>query len=99
MKTPELFSVDTNYNVERLGPRAFVLRGFALSSAAALLRSVSAIDAVAPFRHMETPGGFTMSVALTNCGHLGWTTDRRGYRYTAIDPTSNQRWPAMPTAF
>jgi alkylated DNA repair protein (DNA oxidative demethylase) len=33
-----------------------------------------------------TPGGFTMSVALTNCGALGWTSDRRGYRYSATDP-------------
>jgi len=48
---------------------------------------------------MVTPGGFTMSVALTNCGALGWTTDRRGYRYTRTDPDTGRPWPAMPAAF
>jgi len=48
---------------------------------------------------MVTPGGFTMSVALTNCGSLGWTTDSSGYRYTRDDPNSNQPWPAMPETF
>ena len=40
-----------------------------------------------------------MQVALTNCGALGWVSDRRGYRYSAQDPDSGQPWPAMPPTF
>jgi alkylated DNA repair protein (DNA oxidative demethylase) len=82
--------------VVTLGPEACVLRGFALASAPALLEALREIEARAPFRHMQTPGGFTMSVALTNCGRLGWTSDRRGYRYTERDPLTDEPWPAMP---
>lgn len=82
-----------------LGPQSLVLRGFALPMMDALLAGVDAVAAQAPFRHMETPGGYTMSVALTNCGQLGWTSDARGYRYTRTDPLSDQPWPAMPPAF
>jgi DNA oxidative demethylase len=64
-----------------------------------LLSALTLIEACAPFRNMVTPGGFTMSVALTNCGALGWTTDRHGYRYTGIDPDSGRPWPAMPHVF
>ena len=85
--------------VEPIGPRACVLRGYALPHAGDLLRSIAAIERVAPFRHMVTPGGFTMSVAVTNCGALGWTTDNRGYRYTRDDPDRRQPWPAMPEIF
>lgn len=82
-----------------IGPQSLVLRGFALPTVDALLAGVDDVTAQAPFRHMETPGGYTMSVALTNCGDLGWTTDARGYRYSRIDPVSGQPWPAMPQAF
>lgn len=82
-----------------LGAQSVVLRGFALPAVDALLAGVDDVIAQAPFRHMETPGGYTMSVALTNCGELGWTTDARGYRYSRIDPVSGQPWPAMPQAF
>lgn len=84
---------------EAIGPQSFVLRGFALPYVQALLQGVDAVTAQAPFRQMETPGGYTMSVALTNCGRLGWTTDAHGYRYTRIDPLSRQAWPDLPPAF
>lgn len=84
---------------EAIGAQAFVLRGFAASNADVLVKAIDEIEANAPFRHMVTPGGFTMSVALTNCGNLGWTTDRKGYRYTATDPETGRPWPAMPAAF
>lgn len=84
---------------QRLGPAALVLRGFALSRVHELLSAIDLITAASPFRHMVTPGGFTMSVAQTNCGALGWTSDRRGYRYTGIDPTTGAPWPAMPSVF
>lgn len=84
---------------EPLGPGAFLLRGFALGRVAALLDAVKIIETAAPFRHWATPGGFRMSVAMTNCGELGWVSDRRGYRYDACDPLSGRPWPPMPPIF
>ena len=84
---------------EPLCESAIVLRGFALASEAALLQALDAIVAQAPFRHLVTPGGFRMSVAMTNAGSLGWVSDRRGYRYDPIDPDSGRSWPPMPPAF
>lgn len=84
---------------EQIGPQSYVLRGFALPYADALLQGVDAVAAQSPFRHMHTPGGYTMSVALTNCGPLGWASDAQGYRYTRIDPLSGQPWPDLPDAF
>jgi alkylated DNA repair protein (DNA oxidative demethylase) len=84
---------------EAMGPRAFVLRGFALPFVEELLPAIQGVEQSSPFRHMVTPGGFTMSVALTNCGALGWTTDQHGYRYTKIDPEHGRAWPAMPGVF
>src|ERR1700730_7246357 len=82
-----------------LGAQAVVLRGFARERAPELIAAIDAIAAVSPFRHMVTPGGWEMSVALTNCGQAGWVTDRTGYRYDAIDPATGRPWPAMPRAF
>jgi alkylated DNA repair protein (DNA oxidative demethylase) len=81
---------------ETIGEGAVVLRAFAAARAGELCRAVERISAVAPFRHMVTPGGYTMSVAMTNCGELGWVTDRRGYRYQTTDPLTGETWPAMP---
>ena len=83
----------------RLGEHAVVLRGWALPHVAALWPALQAVIAQAPFRHMHTPGGQRMQVALSNCGALGWVSDRRGYRYDAFDPDTQQRWPALPPAF
>ena len=57
------------------------------------------MSALAPFRHMQTPSGHLMSVAMTSCGTAGWVTDRSGYRYEACDPGSGRPWPAMPAVF
>jgi alkylated DNA repair protein (DNA oxidative demethylase) len=84
---------------KELAPDAFVLRGFALPREEVLLGALREIAAEAPFRHMVTPGGFHMSVGMTNCGSLGWITDRTGYRYDAIDPESGRQWPPMPECF
>jgi alkylated DNA repair protein (DNA oxidative demethylase) len=84
---------------EILEPGAHLLRGFACDEAAALVEAIGRIAAAAPFRNMVTPGGFAMSVAMTNCGGFGWTTDRKGYRYQARDPESDRPWPAMPQGF
>jgi len=84
---------------EPLAEGAFLLRGFALEVEKELRSALETIAAKAPFRHMITPGGYRMSVAMTNCGDFGWITDRRGYRYDALDPDSGRPWPAMPRAF
>jgi alkylated DNA repair protein (DNA oxidative demethylase) len=84
---------------ERLAPGAWLLHGFALDQVQGLLAGIDCIQAAAPFRHLVTPGGFRMSVAMTNCGSLGWVSDRRGYRYAACDPLNGQSWPAIPPAF
>ena len=81
-----------------IAPGATLLRGAALAQGARLVEAVEALTRQSPFRHMMTPGGFTMSVAMTNCGGLGWITDRRGYRYVPDDPETGQPWPAMPEA-
>lgn len=76
-----------------------VLPGFAHDQAALLLQAVAAIAERAPMRHLVTPGGLRMSVAMTNCGALGWVSNRSGYRYSATDPDNGQPWPAMPACF
>lgn len=92
----ELFPLEA---VETIVPGAMLLRGFAQRDADALTGTIARIAQVSPFRQMETPGGFRMSVAMTNCGRAGWITDRRGYRYSAIDPLTEKPWPAMPPLF
>jgi len=83
----------------RFAEGAVLLRGLALPREAELLAAIEAVTAISPFRHMVTPGGFTMSVAMSNCGAAGWITDRKGYRYGSIDPETNQPWPVMPEVF
>jgi alkylated DNA repair protein (DNA oxidative demethylase) len=97
---PDLLSgLPIGPTVEPIGDGAAVLRGFARPRADDLLSKVEQIAIVAPFRHLVTPGGYTMSVAMTNCGELGWVSDRSGYRYQRIDPRSGKAWPAMPRIF
>jgi DNA oxidative demethylase len=82
-----------------LGPGTAILNGFALGVEAELISALKTIVESAPFRHMITPGGFRMSVAMTNCGKLGWVTDRSGYRYDEIDPETGLPWPVLPPVF
>lgn len=84
---------------EQIGEQSYVLRGFALPWLDRLLPTLEAVLAAAPFRQMVTPGGFTMSVALSSCGTWGWTTDRSGYKYTRNDPQTGLPWPEMPEVF
>jgi DNA oxidative demethylase len=84
---------------EVMAEGAMLFRGLALPYEDELLRALDDITAAAPFRHMVTPGGFTMSVAMTNCGAAGWVTDRSGYRYDQNDPESGMPWPEMPASF
>jgi DNA oxidative demethylase len=84
---------------EPIAPGAVLMRGFALNAANALLHAAGQVIAAAPLRHLVTPGGLSMSVGMSNCGALGWVSDRSGYRYSATDPLSGQPWPPMPDCF
>jgi alkylated DNA repair protein (DNA oxidative demethylase) len=95
-----LDSVDVGQpEYEALALGAVLLRGQSLPLADEILAVLGDVAAAAPFRHMVTPGGFAMSVAMTNCGAAGWVTDRTGYRYDSHDPETGRPWPGMPTIF
>ncbi len=103
-QTMDLFQPDDELvraepDMESLAPGAMLLRGRALPDAVALMADLQAVLDQAPLRHMITPGGFRMSVAMSNCGALGWISDTTGYRYDAVDPDSGNHWPAMPASF
>ncbi|MHB1677968.1 MAG: DNA oxidative demethylase AlkB [Sulfuriferula sp.] len=99
--TADLFDdlPDNNPQQIRLGDGAILLRGFVKEVDIALVSALEKIVAQAPFRHMTTPRGYRMSVAMTNCGQAGWVTDCRGYRYDAYDPETGQLWPPLPAIF
>jgi alkylated DNA repair protein (DNA oxidative demethylase) len=84
---------------EPLEEGAVLLRGFATTVAPQLLDDVARISEASPFRFLTVPGGYTMSVGMTNCGRVGWVSDRSGYRYDPMDPETGNPWPAMPAAF
>jgi alkylated DNA repair protein (DNA oxidative demethylase) len=90
---------DVRLSREAMAERAVLLRGLAKPFERELIADLGEIVAQAPFRHMVTPGGHQMSVAMTNCGSVGWVTDRNGYRYDRSDPESTKPWPAMPPSF
>jgi alkylated DNA repair protein (DNA oxidative demethylase) len=90
---------DVEPATEPIADGAVVLRAFARAVPGGLLADVTAVIAAAPLRHLVTPGGLRMSVAMTNCGALGWLSDRRGYRYDAVDPDRGVPWPPMPDSF
>jgi alkylated DNA repair protein (DNA oxidative demethylase) len=82
-----------------LAPGAMMLAGFARAHDRGVLAALAGVVGQSSFRHMVTPGGWRMSVAMTSCGRLGWVTDRKGYRYDPLDPDTGTAWPAMPPAF
>ena len=93
----ELFAPEAG--VTPLQDGAAILHGFVTAEAADLVEAVGTVAAAAPFRHLTTPGGYRMSVSMTNCGPLGWVSDRSGYRYDAADPATGLSWPPMPAIF
>ena len=98
--TADLFDdADLGPSRQQIADGAVLLRGFARPVEAELIASLRDVVAQAPFRHMSTPGGHQMSVAMTNCADVGWVTDRSGYRYDGVDPESGKPWPAMPDSF
>jgi len=96
MNTLELFANDPQDAIP-LEAGITLLRGFADSRT--LMPLIERVASDSPFRHLVTPGGQTMSVAMTNCGPLGWVSDRSGYRYSPVDPLTGRHWPVMPEEF
>lgn len=94
----DLFAGDEPWE-EPLAEGATILRRFAREEAAALMMEIHSLAQQAPFRHMVTPGGHIMSVAMTNCGSVGWSTNQHGYLYSPRDAQTGQPWPQIPTAF
>ncbi|HET7570419.1 MAG TPA: DNA oxidative demethylase AlkB [Gammaproteobacteria bacterium] len=95
--THNLFDALPEESIERLADGIARLPGFARTEE--LTDPLNRIMEAAPLRHMRTPGGQLMSVAMTNCGAFGWVSDRRGYRYSPVDPDSGNPWPDMPASF
>jgi len=94
--TPDLFA-------DRQSPRQLLDEGVVLlpdfADSAVLLALIREVSDEAPFRHMRTPGGRRIGVAMTNCGELGWLSGPGGYRYGDLDPLTDRPWPAMPAMF
>lgn len=61
-----------------------------------ILDAVASILAEAPPFRLQMPTGPTMINSLTNCGALGWLSDRRGYRYEPNHPVTGKPWPPIP---
>ncbi len=63
-----------------------------------LVEEIRAVVEAAPLYRPEMPRtGKAMSVRMTNCGPLGWVTDRTGgYRYQAVHPVTGLPWPPIP---
>jgi len=99
--TADLFDsvAESQPSREEIADGAVLLRGFVRPIESELIEAVRGIVAQSPFRRMTTPGGYQMSVAMTNCGERGWITDHTGYRYDPIDPKTGAPWPAMPQVF
>lgn len=94
----DLFNNNDQDQVQRLriGTGAVCLRGYLMRNETAIISAIDQVTAVSPFRHLMTPGGNRMSVAMSNCGSLGWVSDHAGYRYQMQDPLTQNPWPAMP---
>ncbi|HRD74771.1 MAG TPA: DNA oxidative demethylase AlkB [Hyphomicrobiaceae bacterium] len=96
MAAGDLFASSATLHRTEIAPGAVLLHGFAADRAELIIAAIDAVASAAPFRNMITPGGHTMSVAMTSTGRAGWITDRRGYRYSEIDPDTGRAWLAMP---
>lgn len=96
MQINSLWNEPAQPSIEPLAEGVTLLRAFCRDEAPTLLDAIASVASASTFRQMIVPSGHTMSVAMTNSGDLGWTTDRAGYRYTTLDPTTGKSWPPMP---
>jgi hypothetical protein len=75
---------------ESIAHGAVILRGFALEMEQAIIDALRLVMMTSPFRHMTTPGGHTMSAAVTNCGAAGNHVHRPPQLGLAV--LSNENW-------
>ncbi len=94
----DLFENNTTA-IQEILPEVWLLKNYTAQNEPAILQDLASVMTQAPLRYMMTPMGFAMSAAMTNCGALGWVSDRKGYRYDALDPLTNKPWPIMPSSF
>ncbi len=92
----DLFHPEDREQVYRLSEDAVFLPGFIGAQDSELLTALEFVLLRSPLRYMQTPGGKSMSVALSSCGALGWMSDDKGYRYTHVDSVTGDPWPDMP---
>lgn len=83
--------------VMEICPGMLLLRSFVNTDE--LIEPLHNVLAHSPLRTMETSRGFKMSVRTSNCGKVGWVSDRAGYRYEYTDPLSGKPWHPMPDEF
>lgn len=93
----QLSLLPTERSAQVLHEGLTLLPGFV--DTAALRAAIDHLVQQSPLRQMTVPSGRRMAVAMSNCGSLGWTSDARGYRYSAIDPLTGRLWPQMPERF
>jgi DNA oxidative demethylase len=79
-----------------IAPGAVLMRAFGRADDVDILQAVESVIAQAPLRHLQTPGGYTMSIQTTRCGSMGWVSEPGGYRYAPSNPSTRAPWPAMP---
>jgi alkylated DNA repair protein (DNA oxidative demethylase) len=77
---------------EELAEGAVLLRNFFAAEQPDVIAALRMIVKAAPFRHLVTPGGHTMSVAMTNCGRVGWVSDPSGL---SLRPRRSRQRQAM----
>lgn len=95
----DLFTAAGQAGPEQLGAGTWLFRQRGLVGLEALKPALRQLLRQSPFRHLVTPGGHRMAVAMSNCGPLGWISDGAGYRYADLDPLSGQPWPPLPPAW
>jgi alkylated DNA repair protein (DNA oxidative demethylase) len=92
------------YSSHKFGPPRALPEGFrhlpgqlSAREQALVLAALRAVIRRAPLFHPTMPGsGRPFSVRMSNCGPLGWVSDRAGYRYQSTHPTTGAAWPPIP---
>ncbi|WP_320165619.1 DNA oxidative demethylase AlkB [Methylophaga sp.] len=83
----------------KISDQSYLVKGAIKTQADELLTEIDRIISSSPLRQMQTKRGHYVGAKMTNCGEWGWVSDKKGYRYSRLDPLTNQAWPAMPTMF
>lgn len=85
--------------MKKISDQSYLIKGAVIEKADELITEINSITRSSPLRQMQTRRGHYLGAKMTNCGDLGWIGDDKGYRYSSLDPLTNQPWPRMPTMF